>query len=643
MKRILTLLAALAFASPAWAQQLFGSSGPPPVGTPGNVPTFGAGGALGDSGAALAGTSLYGPCDIIAAGGQSCVAAQSVTRRLFGGYNGAIFQLTRASDSTTQDIGTTATGVYSAASVAAFCLGTSCSFSKIYDQTGNNNVLPQATVSLQAPWLIHPQKALPVIWTSQVLGYYRNRTATTNIPTGTASSTQYYVRATDVISGVGDYGRMENPLANCIAPTNCINGAMWALGYTNYQRWGAAAGVTIAAGLGVDNEFYETTVNVTSLPEFVTVLSKYNNSTNAMTHKYASVASGSLIGLAQGAPPTTPVVQNGISLGEGGDASLGGSEFFEGVIASGATSDATDAAIQTNISTFYNSFGAPIQGPSDVLIQPGSITSTTGLNASYAFGGSWGLRRMRASYTGYAAIITRASDSTSINVGFNGTGDFDDQTAQAFCAATTCYAQLKNQSLAYQANTPNSAVYDMTQATLSKQPTLVFNSLNGKSVLHFSGAQVLCTSGSIQSLGPTWGINTVARRTGANTSAGAVVSSNNTAGGVMMFAAATNTIQFETTYTNNITATLADASWASLTGINTNGGGSLYINAGTATTGVAASSGMSVNVCLGAQNTGGGLYLTGDFAEASITGTSITAAQNTALYANQHAYYGGAF
>src|SRR5205814_277462 len=51
-----------------------------------------------------------GPCDIYAAGGTPCVAAHSTTRALFSGYGGRLYQVRRASDGATTDIGTLSVG-----------------------------------------------------------------------------------------------------------------------------------------------------------------------------------------------------------------------------------------------------------------------------------------------------------------------------------------------------------------------------------------------------------------------------------------------------------------------------------------------------------------------------------------------------
>lgn len=57
---------------------------------------------------ASAATSL--PCDIYATAGTPCVAAHSLVRALYSSYNGSLYQVQRASDSTTANIGPLAAG-----------------------------------------------------------------------------------------------------------------------------------------------------------------------------------------------------------------------------------------------------------------------------------------------------------------------------------------------------------------------------------------------------------------------------------------------------------------------------------------------------------------------------------------------------
>src|SRR5690242_17592639 len=62
------------------------------------------GGVLAGAGASPA-LAASGPCDIFAAGGTPCVAAHSTTRALFASYNGPLYQVRRASDNATLNIG----------------------------------------------------------------------------------------------------------------------------------------------------------------------------------------------------------------------------------------------------------------------------------------------------------------------------------------------------------------------------------------------------------------------------------------------------------------------------------------------------------------------------------------------------------
>ena len=68
------------------------------------------GGMVGTAGTALAATSL--PCDIYAGAGTPCAAAHSTTRALYASYNGPLYQVKRASDGATTNIGLLSAGGY---------------------------------------------------------------------------------------------------------------------------------------------------------------------------------------------------------------------------------------------------------------------------------------------------------------------------------------------------------------------------------------------------------------------------------------------------------------------------------------------------------------------------------------------------
>jgi hypothetical protein len=94
-----------------------------------------------------------GPGDIYAVAGFPCVAAHSTTRALYAAYDGPLYQVRRASDGQTLDIGVVAPtsspvpdggGYADAAAHDAFCAGTVAWISVIYDQSGRSNHLYQA-------------------------------------------------------------------------------------------------------------------------------------------------------------------------------------------------------------------------------------------------------------------------------------------------------------------------------------------------------------------------------------------------------------------------------------------------------------------------------------------------------------------
>jgi Alpha-L-arabinofuranosidase B, catalytic len=89
------------------------------------------------------------PCDIYAAGNTPCVAAHSTVRALYAKYTGALYQVKRASDDTTQNIGMLADGYANVATQDSFCANTTCIITRIYDQSPRHNDLaaPPADIS----------------------------------------------------------------------------------------------------------------------------------------------------------------------------------------------------------------------------------------------------------------------------------------------------------------------------------------------------------------------------------------------------------------------------------------------------------------------------------------------------------------
>lgn len=90
-----------------------------------------------------------GPCDIYAAAGTPCVAAHSMVRALYAGYDGPLYALQRSSDNATADIKVMpTTGFANGPAQVAFCTSppTTCTVERIYDQSGRSNHLERVTI-----------------------------------------------------------------------------------------------------------------------------------------------------------------------------------------------------------------------------------------------------------------------------------------------------------------------------------------------------------------------------------------------------------------------------------------------------------------------------------------------------------------
>ncbi len=115
--------------------------------------TTGSGGTTGTGGSSS--TRTDGPCDIYGST-TPCAAAYSTIRALSKTYTGFLYQVRNGSSSmntgsggTTKDIGITADGYADTATQDTFCTST-CTFSILYDQSGNGNnlkVAPAGTTS----------------------------------------------------------------------------------------------------------------------------------------------------------------------------------------------------------------------------------------------------------------------------------------------------------------------------------------------------------------------------------------------------------------------------------------------------------------------------------------------------------------
>ncbi|WP_232234639.1 arabinofuranosidase catalytic domain-containing protein [Actinoplanes sp. N902-109] len=328
-----------------------------------------------------------GPCDIYGSAGTPCVAAHSTTRALFGAYNGPLYQLTRASDRATHDVGLLAAGGYAnAADHDAFCNLTTCTTTKIYDQTSRHNdltVSPAGTAGAAdypadagvAAVTVGGHKAYG-IWISPQHGY--RRTAGSGVATAGKPEGMYMVASGTHVGSdcCFDYGNAEIQVADT------GNGHMDAVSIATTCYFAPCTGSGPWVEADLENGMFQgangsNTANLGNNSTFVTALLK-NNGQTTYALKGGNSQTGGLTTWWNGALPNRggylPMQQEGsIILGTGGDNSnRNRGTFFEGVMTSGYPTDAADNAVQANIvAAGYSGQTLTPTAPQDTITGPG--------------------------------------------------------------------------------------------------------------------------------------------------------------------------------------------------------------------------------------------------------------------------------
>ena len=363
------------------------------------------------------------PCDIYAAGGTPCVAAHSTTRALYASYDGPLYQVRRSSDNATRDIGPLSPGGYAdAAAQDAFCAGTGCLISVIYDQSGRGNHLTQAPPggfpgpapggydnladATAAPITVGGHKAYGV-YVSPGVGYRNNNTS--GIATGDEPEGMYAVfDGTHYNNGCCfDYGNAEtNSRDNG-------NGTMEAIYFGNNTAWGTGTGTGPWIMADLENGLFSGVnpgynANDPSISHrFVTAIVKGGH--NQWAIRGGNARSGGLSTFYSGPRPNAsgydPMKKEGaIILGIGGDNSVSAAgTFYEGVMTTGYPSDATEDAVQANITAA--GYAAPATGTAAPT--PGSRVS---LRATTSCCTGEYLRHDEADNVGIAATSASSPD-----------------------------------------------------------------------------------------------------------------------------------------------------------------------------------------------------------------------------------------
>jgi len=319
------------------------------------------------AGAGSAHAAAQGPCDLYAAGGTPCVAAHSTTRVLLSTYTGPLYQVRRASDNATRDIAALSSGIANSALQDAFCAGTTCVITVIYDQSGRNNRLTQAppgafqgpaaggfdnlSVATSAPALLSGQKVYGVYIAPG--GGYRNNT-TNGIAVGDQPEGMYAaIDGTHFNGGCCfDYGNAET------STTDTGNGHMETLYFGRATGWGSGAGAgpwilsDQENGVFSGSNAHFNANDPTITHRFITAIVK--GEPNHWAIRGGDAQAGSLGTFYDGVRVSggySPMSKEGaILLGIGGDNShWAQGTFYEGAITSGYPSDATENAVQANL------------------------------------------------------------------------------------------------------------------------------------------------------------------------------------------------------------------------------------------------------------------------------------------------------
>ena len=334
-----------------------------------------------------------GPCDIYGAFGTPCVAAHSTTRALYASYDGPLYQVLRLSDLKTKNIKVLAAGGFAdAASQDRFCKDTSCTITRVYDQSPLHNDLAVAPTDAANKFTL-PSVAAPASVLATTAGGhlvygieffpgvgYRNASKTVGVAKSGEPEGMYMVTSGTLALATApggccfDYGNAE------AIEGDTGGGHQDAINFSNFCWFGRCYGKGPWVQGDLEDGLFQSDEGVGEDPRntgnptpFVTAMLKNNGQTrftlkagNAQRGTLKTtfdggepkVTSGALSivnGLVQFMPvPSTdysPMHQEGgIVLGTGGDDSnMNNGAFFEGVMTMGYPSDAADDAVQANV------------------------------------------------------------------------------------------------------------------------------------------------------------------------------------------------------------------------------------------------------------------------------------------------------
>ena len=372
-----------------------------------------------------------GPCDIYAKGGTPCVTAHSTTRVLYSRYKGPLYRVERDSDGAQLDIRATRAGYADAAAQDAFCAGTVCRITVIYDQSGlGNDLLPappgtfkgpdkggfnNPSIADMAPALLDGHKVYGV-YVMPGMGYRCNDArglAVDDEPEGM----YYVIDGTHYDSGCCfDYG---NSSTNGRAVGT---GTMETTYYGTATAWGSGNGegpwIMSDMEAGLFSGYNAKKNDVPSIDgwRFVSVYVNGGGG-NQWDLRGADAMQEAVTTFYSGVRPGTPDSdayypmhkKGGMLMGNGGDNGNGSAgTFYEGVMTVGYPSDETVHAVQKNIAAAryqayplelsrITSFGLGESQPVGIFLKNESGRPMTDFTLEFALPEGWSFRPERES------------------------------------------------------------------------------------------------------------------------------------------------------------------------------------------------------------------------------------------------------
>ena len=310
-------------------------------------------------------------CDLYANDGTPCVAAYSMDRALYASYDGPLYQVTRASDGTTANIGLLAAGGdVNAAGQDSFCASTTCTITEIYDQSAEGNNLTIEGAGGNGPADRGAiANALPIkmggsngteaygLDVEPGVGYRDdgpgNAGAVGIAQNGEPEGMYMVASGTHVNNGCCfDFGNAEvNNDDNLAGHMDAVNLSTTCFNGGTCSGSGPWVQADMENGLFMGSTYTNTANKGNSTP-FVTAMLG-NDGQTSFSLNGGDSTSGGLSTWYNGALPSgySPMKQEGaIVLGTGGDNSQSDvGSWFEGVMTQGDPSQAADNAVQANI------------------------------------------------------------------------------------------------------------------------------------------------------------------------------------------------------------------------------------------------------------------------------------------------------